>query len=75
MRPRPILIASALLLGLALGCNGDSPYNTLAQIPPGGDPPIKRTVATARGKARAPKAPVEKTLRRIEAVGAQPIAR
>ena len=75
MRPRPALIASALLFGLALGCNGDPPYNTLAQIPPGGDPPIKRTAATAKGRAKTPKPPIPKTFRRIEFAGTKPIDR
>lgn len=74
MRPRPALIASALLFGLALGCNGDPPYNTLAQIPPGGAPPIKRAAATAKGKARAPKPPIAKTFRKMEVLGTQLIA-
>ena len=73
MRFRPPLIASALLVVLALGCRQEPPYNTLAEIPPGGDPPIKRPVAARSGKPRAPKPPITTTLRKIEVAGAKPI--
>ncbi len=69
MRPRPSLIAPTLLISLAIGCTREPLYNSLAAIPPGGDPPIRRPATTSRGKARAPKPPITKTLRKIAAVG------
>jgi hypothetical protein len=67
--PISISIASTLLAGLALGCNSDPAYNTPAQLPPAGDPPITRTVATAKGKARTPRLPIARAFPRVGALG------
>ena len=77
MRLIPALVASTLLLGLAPGCNTEPPYNTLAQIPPGGDPPVKRpTPVTAnRSKNRKPKPPITETQHKVEVAGTKPTAK
>jgi hypothetical protein len=75
MRLRPALVASTLLVGLALGCNMEPPYNTLAEAPPGGASPVKRPLAVAANKARKPKPPVTKTLRKVEVDETKPTAK
>lgn len=75
MRLRPSLIASMALVGLAIGCNMEPPYNTLVETPPGGDPPVRRPVLASKGKAKAPKPPITSSLRKIDVVGAKPIAK
>ena len=75
MRLRSPLIASMALVGLAIGCNMEPPYTTLVEPPPGGDPPVRRPVVASRGKARPPKPPITQTLRKIDVLGAKPIAR
>jgi hypothetical protein len=75
MRLRSTLIASTALVGLAIGCNMEPPYNTLVETPPGGDPPVRRPVMASKGKARPPKPPITQTLRKIDVDGAKPIAK
>ena len=75
MRLIPALVASTLLLGLAPGCNTEPPYNTLAEIPPGGDPPVKRPIPMRASKARKPKPPITETHRKVEVEGTKPTAK
>ncbi len=75
MRPRPALVASTLLVGLALGCNTEPPYNTLAEVPPGGAIAIKRPIPVIGNKARKPKPPITASHRKVEVDGTKPTAR
>jgi hypothetical protein len=76
MRLIPALVASALLVSLAPGCNSEPPYNTLAEIPPGGDPPVKRPIPKAsKAKARKPKPPITEARHKVEVEGTKPTAK
>jgi hypothetical protein len=75
MRLIPALVASALLIGLAPGCNTEPPYNTLAETPPGGDPAVKRPIPVIGNKARKPKPPITETKRKVEVDGTRPTAK
>jgi hypothetical protein len=77
MRLIPALVASTLLVGLAPGCNTEPPYNTLAEISPGGDPPVKRPIPVTGNKARnrKPKPPITENRRKVEVDATTPIAK
>jgi hypothetical protein len=77
MRLIPALVATTLLLGLAPGCNTEAPYNTLAEIPPGGDPPVRRPAPVMANKARnrKPKPPITEAHRKVEVDGTKPTAK
>lgn len=77
MRLIPALVASTLLAVLAPGCNTEPPYNTLAEIPPGGDPPVKSPVPVKsnKPKAKKPKPPITEARRKVEVEGTKPTAK
>ncbi len=75
MRLVPALVASTLLVALALGCNAEPPYNTLAEVPAGAAPPVKRPVLVTGNKARKPKPPITETRRKVEVDAPKPTAK
>ena len=75
MRPRLALVASMLLVGLAPGCNTEPPYNTLAEVPPGGATAIRRPTPVKANKLRKPKPPITQSHRKVEVDGTKPTAK